>query len=447
MPLHNDEPTLVDQLERAALVKEVSEAVATCMPPQVFGIHGDWGLGKTSFLHQMQLCLTGECPQQPEHMVAAGKRRKPFPIGAHKDRVTVVWFEAWRYQHDDAPVVALLHEIRAQLAWYVKLRGKLLKETAVMVRAALLSLEDVTKQIGFQLSKFDAARERWDRDHLASALPSHTVREHLTDAIGKLLSAGWKGESRRLVVLIDDLDRCESEAAYRLLEGLKIYLTLPNCVFVLGMNQKVIEEAIGKSLPRANRAQTARRAAAYLEKLCQNVWRLRSVPDPNRRLCAWLSDSSLSATVAAALNGLDCLPPNPRRIKGLANLLQRFGPRLPNRGNSAERIRQCRMMLVVAYVYQFHHELFVRWEANPGLYEHIRDWVRGARKDDAVFKGLDLVWRVEADESTATPERFRSESVFPDPGESNLFWIQPLILKLGDDVFPAEFVPYLRGTG
>ena len=41
--LHNDEPTLLDALDRETLIQEVGEAVATCNPPQVFGVHGDWG--------------------------------------------------------------------------------------------------------------------------------------------------------------------------------------------------------------------------------------------------------------------------------------------------------------------------------------------------------------------------------------------------------------------
>ena len=62
----NDEPTLLDRLQRKKLVAEVGQVIATCEPPQVFAIHGDWGMGKTSFLHQVQLYLTGWCPQAGE---------------------------------------------------------------------------------------------------------------------------------------------------------------------------------------------------------------------------------------------------------------------------------------------------------------------------------------------------------------------------------------------
>ncbi len=53
----NDEPTVLDTLDRAPLVADVAEVISTCKPPHVFGVHGDWGLGKTSFLHQLQLHL------------------------------------------------------------------------------------------------------------------------------------------------------------------------------------------------------------------------------------------------------------------------------------------------------------------------------------------------------------------------------------------------------
>ncbi len=66
---------MLDTLERGLLIEEVGKAIARCTPPQVFGVHGDWGLGKTSFLHQVQWYLTGDCPQQPESVTEERKRK------------------------------------------------------------------------------------------------------------------------------------------------------------------------------------------------------------------------------------------------------------------------------------------------------------------------------------------------------------------------------------
>jgi len=53
--LRNDEPVLLDDLKRWRLVSEVGDSIANCHPPQVMGVHGDWGLGKTSFMHQVHI--------------------------------------------------------------------------------------------------------------------------------------------------------------------------------------------------------------------------------------------------------------------------------------------------------------------------------------------------------------------------------------------------------
>ncbi len=149
--MHNDEPTLRDILDRESLVEEVGEAIATCTPPQVFGIHGDWGLGKTSFLHRVQWYLTGRCPQQSEEET---RKADQSAKGKYKKRVQAVWFDAWRYQHEEVPVVALLQEMRAQLSWGHQISGATARKLEISVRGALFSMEELTKKIGFQPSKF-----------------------------------------------------------------------------------------------------------------------------------------------------------------------------------------------------------------------------------------------------------------------------------------------------
>ena len=473
--MHNDEPALRDTLERGALIEEVGEAIARCTPPQVFGVHGDWGLGKTSFLHQVQWYLTGKCPQQPESVTEDMKRRAGADkaeggasaqrSGVHGGVIQAVWFDAWRYQNEAAPVVALLHEMRAQLAWGNRVVRSARRSAEVAARGALLSMEDLTKKIGFQYSRFLQANREWESENLAVSLPSHTLREHLRQAVGQLLPKNKvAGVSPRLVVFIDDVDRCEPEAAYRLLEGLKIYLTLDNCVFVLGMNQKAIEEAIAQRMKAETGDNPAMRAAAYMEKLCQNVWRLPAVREPEQVLCELLEqtieDEAIRGYIRQGLSvpvpgegtppsTYQCMPPNPRRLKGLANLIGRLSPRLPIHEawllDEEEMILEARLLLIVSYIYQFHHDLHIRWEADLDLYNEIRDWCR-ADKDLPFDNSLKLPLKQSDADSTESQPIGQFGTTYPDPTQSSVFWIQSLILHLGTEIAPQRFEHYLHGV-
>ena len=468
--MHNDEPVLLDALDRGKLIQEVGDAIASCTPPQVFGVHGDWGLGKTSFLHQVQWYLTGDCPQQPEEVTKEMKKVEEVETdasaqrcGVYENTVQAVWFDAWRYQNEVAPVVALLHEMRAQLSWGSRAVRSTGRATKVVVRGALLSIEELTKKIGFQYSKFDKTNREWEAENLAAALPSHTLREHLCAAVGQLLPKKKPDKvTPKLVVFIDDVDRCEPEAAYRLLEGLKIYLTLDNCVFVLGMNQKAIIEAIGQRMEAIepqmedeNGSNSSMRAAAYMEKLCQNVWRLPAVRQPVQALYDLLEETVKNDDVRDSIKKVleetspyPCLPPNPRRLKGLANLLGRLSSLIPPKLNSEEMVFETQLLVIVAYVYQFHHDLYVRWEFNPSFYNKIHDWCEQNDQQHPVFIQMERPLRRSESDSAGLPAPASAdfESTYPDPAEANVFWIQLLILRLGSEISPNRFERYLHGV-
>ena len=486
--MYNDEPTLLDRLDRGSLIQEVGDAIASCTPPQVFGVHGDWGLGKTSFLHQVQLYLTDDCPQQSDEARKAAKREatdRAVELGKYKGTIRAVWFDAWRYQNEDAPVVALLQEMRTQLSLFGKVRRSVSRRSEVLTRGALLSIEELTKRIGFQYSKFRQAENEWKATNLASELPSYRIREHLREAIGQLLP-GKPGSNkhRRLAVFIDDVDRCEPEIAYRLLEGLKIYLTLDNCVFILGMNQKVVESAIGyrmaafgpgltpSDIERAVESAMSRgtevprssartddtvgelgrtRAAAYMEKLCQNVWRLPAIRDPGQVLHDLLkttvTDEAVREWIRQAVKAPPCLPPNPRRLKGLANLIGRLSSRLPKPKDVPREelgVREAQLLVIVAYIYQFHHDIYIRWEADTNLYKQVYDRCRGSDLELPFLTSLVLPKRGIDTDPTMPLQELGLESTYPDPTATNVFWIQPLILYLGSEVNPREFERYLN---
>ena len=229
---HSDSPTFEDKLKRGDLVRQIAREIATGTPSQVFGIHGDWGSGKTSFLCQLEHELTGLCSICPE---AKAQKR----ICEEINHVFTVWFEAWRYQNEPTPVVALLHEICRQLPRHEKIKRVLTKWEAVLSKGILGAIDEVSAEVeagaifekvkmGTKMKNpFHTIREErnlWEEGRYAGRLTSDHIRELLCEAIEKLL-----GNKERVVcVIIDDLDRCDPSAALRLLEASKFISRFPS---------------------------------------------------------------------------------------------------------------------------------------------------------------------------------------------------------------------------
>jgi hypothetical protein len=85
--LYNDEPTTADQFDRRQYVEELARLAREAQPPLVIGVFGEWGSGKTSLLRQVREQLKSD------------------------QTSAIAWFDPWKHQYDENPVLPLLHAV------------------------------------------------------------------------------------------------------------------------------------------------------------------------------------------------------------------------------------------------------------------------------------------------------------------------------------------------
>lgn len=435
--LHDDKPTLEDALERVHLVKELGNVICECAHPQIFGVHGDWGFGKTSFLKQLQYYLHGDPTGCSDKATTLDKRTT--------SNVVPIWFETWRYQNEPMPIIALLHDIRRQLDNRAKLINTAGKAVSVAVEAGLNIFGAMTKTVQLA-SSIREVGERYERDRYETALTCEQIRNQFEYAIGQVLgciSGNAINSYDRLVIIIDDIDRCDPETAWRLLEGIKIYLDLDNCVFVIGMNQRVLEMALAKRWAEAHKfliveddgankrivAQAHSYAREYLEKICQNLWHLPTLKDPHIFLSGLLWDDlkKYDRTLPEDDAFREAIPGNPRQIKALSNLFQR----VLGRRKEATNMHAAMIMCSLHY---FHQPIYRLVLAHKDFYQQVLyQWAKGITPDyvrylpDYPIEKMND--RVFDDTAPTSP---LSNSNFQDPALGSLLRCESLIVENKD---------------
>jgi hypothetical protein len=97
------------------------------------------------------------------------------------------------------------------------------------------TLQDIAKSVGQDLSKAAG-------DLIASQLSAEKARLELDDQLRNLHAQITEGrDTDRIVILIDELDRCHPDYAIALLEAMKLVFDQDGFVFVLMVNREYLE--------------------------------------------------------------------------------------------------------------------------------------------------------------------------------------------------------------
>ncbi len=241
--LWDDNPTELDLLGFSTVVTPILTALtALGLDPLTIGIYGPWGSGKSTMLDLLELRLRGN------------------------RKFVVITTDPWEYEdHRDVKgtlIGAVLDELDRQ-ADAVRTRSERAKEMVVK-----LARRVSWARVGAAVAQ-GAVTMQWSPVQLLDAfsLQPEEPRDLVgfKDDFAALLAE--LDEVERVVVLVDDLDRCLPKAVMQTLEAIKLFLAVPKMAFVIAADDSMIRDAIAVELPQSSRSE--RIAAAYLEKIVQ----------------------------------------------------------------------------------------------------------------------------------------------------------------------------------
>lgn len=344
----NDAVDLEDGFGTVRVGDEVAKMILQVETPFSLGVVGKWGSGKTSVLRRAFVTLGGQAiqvevpfqkPREDEHW---NRWSKDWPSRQERDlqwsetlrecskNSLCVWFSPWQHQAAENPLLPLLLEVRDQFSVKAKaveaLRPTALAAATLLERVVdgALILTGAAKRPVATGAVKDAVNT-W-REETADTRLDDGQRFQLLfeDAVDRLLRSleGTMEESvpkGRLIIFVDDLDRCEESTVVRLLEAIKLYLGAPRCVFVLGIDESAVLAALGRHW----KGRTDDDNREYLEKLFQAVV---PVPVPAAPLIETWVTRQLDAhgfdhPEACAELLVDVIEPNPRKVKNFVNSL------------------------------------------------------------------------------------------------------------------------------
>lgn len=237
--------------------------------PLSIAIHGDWGSGKTSIMKTLSKKLD-------------------------TSKFAIVFFEAWKYEYSN-PSLGLISELVEQFS-----NNREVIRSVLTTALAILS----NQYLGLDVEKVvDMLRQSREKTEPLS----NRLQKIIKESIG----------NKTLVIIIDDLDRCDVENTLQLLAIIKLFLDIENCVCIAAVDFNRLKQAWKTKYQ--SQENTHDEGSEYLDKIFQI--RIGIPTPPIEQIQKYLKTlvSNMPDKVAELFS--NALPKNPRAIKRIINLV------------------------------------------------------------------------------------------------------------------------------
>jgi formylglycine-generating enzyme required for sulfatase activity len=429
----NDQPTDKDALDFTPYVETLTDIIQTGNTPLTIGVFGTWGSGKTSLMRMV---------------------RKNLP-----KKFTTVWFDAWKYDKEESLWRALLLNVLSTLKETASKQGKPTEEFEKLQALLYRDMEvDKVGGVTIDLAKLGGVTAKGLAQLSLSFIPGLST---LTKLVEELQSGAAKSvdeataairrertkiyieqiqfleqfqekfkglieehvSPNRLVVFVDDLDRCLPAKAIEVLEAIKLFLDAENCIFVLGLDQEVIARGIEMKYKELGAKQDGDgqghftiEGVRYLEKIIQLPFQIPPVEqtDMGDFVHGLSTDWPHEECPKVFAEGLG---DNPRQIKRTVNTFLMLWKLAQKREEKLQgKVKPIRLAKVVAIqtVYPDLYNLLLKEE--PRYLRELEEYYRFETRSQNTYKSkADVPEKVLQEAAEGKTEIYIGEKKEPPP--------------------------------
>lgn len=214
------------------------KAIKGMYPPLTVGLYGSWGSGKSEMIKALAEDLKG-------------------------DEYLTLIFDAWKYRHEQNLALPLICALQRE--HLSKLEEAKDSAKKIITRAAGAMANQFLKQkIGVDIGEAKAAFQVYEGkyEHYKKYEDSvFSIENEYKEFISVLLK---KTKTEKLIIFIDNLDRCLPDVVLNLLEDISNFLSISGlpCIYILAIDKRNVIEAASSHYPNFD-------GVRYLEKIIQ----------------------------------------------------------------------------------------------------------------------------------------------------------------------------------
>lgn len=251
-----------DIFERRKFSVQLERLIDTCEDQSlVIALNDKWGNGKTTFLKMWEAQIKNE------------------------DKFKVVYFDAFKNDFQADPFIAISshiyatiekEELKKEYLKATKNLAKVLIKTSLKVGVSALTL-GVLKGTDFEDLGEDLKSSINDPlgNYIEEKLTKHDNEIRTLESFKSTLSE--IGKDKKLIFIIDELDRARPDYSLELLERIKHVFNTENIFFILSVEKEQFKHVIRKTYGEID-------AELYLNKFIHLWYRLPQIDDPEREV-------------------------------------------------------------------------------------------------------------------------------------------------------------------